>query len=188
MDDSQVLTVLGGFAVFFLIIGLVLYLLDAISTFKYLKVRGYESSWMAFIPFVNVWATVEATYGKVDKIKVYGWNAPAVVIKLWALVTIVLAGIATMIPSIGSVLSTVIYILNVAVLVQIYQDTMERLEKPQEIVPAVIAILIAIISDIMILGAAGKFQNGQIDYSTDERVLQSQIKEGGLLSFLNSGK
>ena len=50
MDDSQVLTVLGGFAVFFLIIGLVLYLLDAISTFKYLKVRGYESSWMAFIP------------------------------------------------------------------------------------------------------------------------------------------
>lgn len=174
MEDSDILAMLGGFVVVFLIIGLVLYLLDAIARFKYLKVRGYENAWFAFIPIVNIWASVTTTYGSAEKIKFYGVEVPAIVIKLWSVVYYVATVIVTRLPVASGTIGFVLTLVNIAVILQIYRDMMERLDNPQDTVSAVVAVIINFISDIKLLGAAGKFQPGQLDYRTDERVLSSQ--------------
>ena len=106
-------------------------------------------------------------------------------LKLWPIVTYVLALIINVIPAIGSVLSLFLYILNIAVLVMIFRDMMEQLDRPQEMVTAVIAIVFHIVSDIMILSATSSFQPGQQDWQTDNRELNSQTVIDGPLSFLN---
>ena len=101
------------------------------------------------------------------------------------MVTYVLALVINVIPVIGNILSLALSILNIAVLVMIFRDMMENLEKPQEAVISVIAVIVHIVSDIMILSATGDFEPGQQDWQRDERALGSQTSVGGPLSFLN---
>ena len=170
------------------VIAIIFYVVGAIASFKYLKVRSYENSWMAFIPIVNIWALVEATYGTDETINIYGWDAPAIVLKLWSIVTYALALIINMLPIVGSALSMLLTILNVAVLLMIYKDMMERLESSDDGFGAIVAVIIHIIADIKIIGAAGRFQPGQQNWREDNRVLHSQTVVGGPLSFLNGNK
>ncbi len=185
MDIEKVLTVLGAAIGVVSLIGLILYLIASIARYRYLKIRSYENAWLAFIPIANIWAVVEATYGNREKINIYGWEAPAIVLKLWPIVTYVLALVINVIPLIGSVLSILLYILDIAVLAMIFKDIMEQLDKPQETVTAVIVVIFRVIADILILSAASRFQNGEQDYRTDNRILGSQANIGGPLSFLN---
>ncbi len=90
-----------------------------------------------------------------------------------------------MIPYAGSILSLLLTILNIAVLTMIFRDVMEQLDKPQETVTAVIVVIFSFIADIMILVETGRFSPGQQDWKTDNRVLNSQTRIGGPLSFLN---
>ncbi len=142
MEWDNFFAVMGIAFVVMGIIMLILYLVGAISSFKYLQVRRYENSWMAFIPIVNIWALVEATYGKDEKIVIYGWQAPALVLKLWPIVTYILAMVINVVPVVGSGLSILLTILDVAILLMIYKDMMERLENPQDGFGAVIAVVI----------------------------------------------
>ncbi len=167
------------------VIGIALYLVAAYARYRYLRIRNYDNAWMAFVPIANIWAVVEATYGKQDRITIYGWDAPALVLKLWPIVTYVLALVINVIPLIGSVLSIILSVLNIAVLAMIFKDMMEQLENPQDTVMAVIAVIFHIISDIMIISAAGKFAPGSQDWQTDSRVPGSQTVIGGPLSFMN---
>ena len=188
MYDSEALAffaALGGLILFIGIIGFAFYAVDAIARYKYLKVRGYQNAWMGIIPFANIWATVEATYGNVEKVRVYGWDAPSIVVKLWPVITCGLSAICTRIPGIGGTLSTVIAILNIAVMVQIFRDSMERLDDPQSTGFSILAVVIGIIGSIKLLSGAGKFLPGSKDYMTDSNVLASQSAESGTLSFLN---
>ncbi len=107
------------------------------------------------------------------------------VLKLWPIVTYALALVINIIPAIGSILSLLLCILNIAVLAMIFRDVMEQLDRPQETVTAVIVVIFHIIADIMILIETGKFSPGQQDWQTDNRVLDSQTAIGGPLSFLN---
>ena len=107
-------------------------------------------------------------------------------LKLWPIVSYALAIIINVIPILGSVLSLILYVLNIAVMAMIFRDMMEVLDRPQEMVTAVIAVIIHIVSDIMILGATGKFRAGEQDWATDVRELGSQTSTDGPLSFLNS--
>ena len=179
------LMALSGVFVVAGIVSLALYLVAAFARYRYLRIRSYENAWMAFIPIANIWALVEATYGKRERINIYGWDAPAIVLKLWPMVTYVLALVINVIPVIGNILSLALSILNIAVLVMIFRDMMENLEKPQEAVIAVIAVIVHIVSDIMILSATGDFEPGQQEWQRDERALGSQTAVGGPLSFLN---
>lgn len=186
--DSNVTAIFAAFGIVIAIttvVVVIFYLVGAIASYKYLKVRSYENSWMAFIPIVNIWALVEATYGTADTINVYGWDAPAMVLKLWSIVTYVLALIINVIPAIGSALSLLLTILNIAVLLMIYKDMMERLDNPQDGFGAIIAVVIHIIADIKIIGAAGQFSPGQQNWHEDNRVLTSQTVTDGPLSFMN---
>ena len=81
-----ILAAMAGMIVFASIVSLVLYFIAAFARYKYLRIRSYENAWMAFVPIVNIWAIVEATYGKKERINIYGWDAPAVVLKLWPIV------------------------------------------------------------------------------------------------------
>ena len=180
-----IIAAMTGVFVVVSIIVLALYLISAFARYKYLKIRSYENAWFAFIPIANIWAIVEATYGRREKVIIYGWEAPAIVLKLWPIVTYALALIINIIPIIGNILSLLLYVLNVAVLAMIFKDMMEQLDRPQEMVTAVIAVVIHIVSDIMILSAASSFQPGQQDWQTDNRVLNSQTVIDGPLSFLN---
>ena len=188
MDMDGFLTAMIGVFAVAAVIAFIFYVVGAIASFKYLKVRSYENSWMAFIPIVNIWALVEATYGTDETVNIYGWDAPSIVLKLWSIVMSVLAMVISMVPAFGSALSTLLTILNVAVLLMIYKDMMERLESPQDGFGAVIAVIIHIIADIKVIGAAGRFQPGQQDWRNDNRVLTSQTVTGGPLSFLNGNK
>ncbi len=190
MDDEMLglLIAMTGIFVVAGIIVLVLYLIDAIARFIYLKVRNYDNAWMAFIPIVNLWASVEATYGDSETVNIYGWDAPAIVAKLWPVVTYILSGVINVIPALGQALSLILYVLNIAVLVMIFRDMMERLEYPQEGPLAIIAVVIPIVSSIMLLTTVGKFAAGSQDYRNDDRVLSSQAQTGGPLSFLNGNK
>ena len=184
-DLNGFLAAIAGVFAIASVIALALFLIGSIARYKYLKIRSYENAWFAFIPIANIWAIVEAVYGKRERINIYGWEAPAIVLKLWPIVTYVLALIINVIPAIGSVLSLFLYILNIAVLVMIFRDMMEQLDRPQEMVTAVIAIVFHIVSDIMILSATSSFQPGQQDWQTDNRELNSQTVIDGPLSFLN---
>ena len=179
---------MAGVFVVFTVVLLVFYLVASFARYKYLKVRSYENAWMAFIPFANIWAVVEATYGRRDKINIYGWDAPALVLKLWPIVTYVLALVINAVPLIGNILSLVLYVLNLAVMLMIYRDIMETLEKPQEMVVSVMVVIFNIVSYIMILVAANEFEAGSQNWETEYRVLGSQSKVDGPLSFMNGNK
>ena len=186
--DSETLALfatLGSMILVVFIIGIAFYVVEAIARYKYLRVRGYQNAWMGIIPFANIWATVEATYGNVEKIRVYGWDAPAIVVKLWPVITYGLSALCTRIPYVGGTLSTVVAVLNIAVMVLIFRDTMERLDDPQGVGFGILAVVIGIIGSIKLLSGSGKFLPGSQDYMTDPRVLTSQATEGGPLSFLN---
>lgn len=185
---TAIFAVLGTVIAISAVIVIIFYLVGAIASYKYLQVRSYENSWMAFIPIVNIWALVEATYGTDETINVYGWDAPAVVLKLWSVVTYILALMINVIPVIGNALSLLLSILNIAILLMIYKDMMERLENPQEGFGAVIAVIIHIIADIKVIGATGRFSPGQQNWHEDNRVLSSQTVTGGPLSFMNRQK
>lgn len=179
---------MGLFFAVLLVIMLVLYLIDAIAKYKYLKVRSYENAWMAFLPIVNIWAAVEATYGTDETINMYGWDAPAIVVKLWPIVTYLLAAVINVIPAVGQILSLALTILNVAVMLMIYRDMMERLDKREDMVIAIIAVLFSIVGSIKILMTSGKFAPGSQDYRNDDRILSSQAATDGPLSFMNGNK
>ena len=182
--DEYLMSMTGVFAKIS-VIGLALYLVASFARYKYLRIRSYENAWMAFIPIANIWALVEATYGKSDRINTYGWDAPAIVLKLWPMVTYVIAIVINVIPFIGNVLSLLLSVLNIAVLVMIFKDMMEHLEKPQETVMAVIAVIFRIVSDIMIISACGSFEPEEQNWQEDTRIPGSQTTIGGPLSFLN---
>ena len=168
-----------------MIIMLLMFLLDAVARYKYLKVRGYDKCWMAFVPLANMWATVEATYGEQEKINIYGWKAPAVALKLWAVALFFMLLIVGRIPVIGRLLCLAVEIANIMVFIQVCRDMMERLYSEESVGDAVIAILIHFVSSFKIMGAARKYDQGELDYRKDERVLGSQRVTDGVLSFMN---
>ena len=75
------LMALSGVFVVAGIVSLALYFVAAFARYRYLRIRSYENAWMAFIPIANIWALVEATYGRRERINIYGWDAPALVLK-----------------------------------------------------------------------------------------------------------
>ena len=185
MYEMAVLAALGGFVVVMALISIAFYVVVAIGRFKYLQVRGYQNAWMAFIPIANHYACVEATYGPVNYINLYGWRAPSVVLKLWTVITYALSFVVSYIPFVGFILSIALTVLNVAVLVQIFKDEMERLEEPQTTGFAVLANIISIIAGIKLLTASGKFVPGSQNWTMDQRILTSQTVLDGPLSFMN---
>jgi nitrate reductase gamma subunit len=184
-DLGVVLAAMAGVFVVLSVIALALFLIGCIARYKYLKIRSYENAWLAFIPIANIWAIVEATYGSREKINIYGWDAPAIVLKLWPIVSYALALVINIIPMIGSILSMLLYVLNIAVMVMIFRDVMEQMDKPQEMVTGVIAVIFRIVAHIMMISASSRFQPGQQDWKTDNRELNSQTVTDGPLSFLN---
>ncbi len=184
-DLSVMITAMAGVFAVLSVIAMVFFIIGCVARYKYLRIRSYENAWMAFIPIANVWAMVEATYGKRERINFYGWDAPATVLKLWPIVIYILALIANVIPVIGNILSMLLYILNIAVMVMIFRDVMEQLDRPQDMVAGVIFVFFRIIAHILMISAEGNFQPGQQDWQTDNRVLNSQTVIGGPLSFLN---
>ena len=185
MEEMAVLATLGGLLIVVFLILIALYLVDAIARYKYLKVRSYQNPWMGFIPIANIYACVEATYGPVNYINLYGWRAPSTLIKLWGIVTYVLSIVCNQIPYIGGVLSLLVTIINIAVLVQIFRDMMERLDDPQTLGFAVLANIISIIASIKLLATAGSRVPGSQNWQADPRVLESQKVIDGPLSFMN---
>ncbi len=167
------------------IIVLTLYLLDAVSRYKYLKVRGYGKCFLAFVPFANIWASVEATYGKDEKINVYGWKAPSMVVKLWGVIFYVLSVAVAGIPVVGRLLGLALLAANIAVMAQLYSDMMEKLDDPQERMASVVAVFVNFIASYKLIHTAGKFKAGQRNYREDNRTLRSQGITDGPLSFVN---
>ena len=186
--DSEVFafyTIIRGIMGLMAALILALYLLDAVSRYKYLKVRGYEKSILAFIPFANIWASVEATYGKGDKINIYGWKAPALILKLWGVVFYALTVAVSGIPVVGRLIGLALLVANVAVMAQLYADMMERLDEPQERLASVVAVIINFVASYKLIRAAGRFKAGQQSYRDDDRTLRSQGTADGPLSFVN---
>ena len=182
--DGYLAAITGVFAIW-AVIALAFFLVGCVARYKYLKIRSYENAWLAFIPIANIWAIVEATYGNREKINIYGWDAPAIVLRLWPIVTYTLALVINIIPLIGNILSILLYVLNIAVTVMIFRDVMEHMERPLEMVTGVIAVIFRIAAHIMMISAASKYKPGQQDWQTDNRELNSQTVIDGPLSFLN---
>lgn len=177
LSDQEATLLVGLLATFglvFLIIALVLYIIDAIAKFKYLKIRNYPSAWMAFIPILNIYATVDATYGKVDTIKIFGVELPSMCIKLYPIALSVVTGIASRIPSAGNVISSVVGIIGLIITVIVYRDVLARLGKDISIGFSVLANIISIISSIYLIMACKGIAPGEYDYLTDTRPLPSQ--------------
>ncbi len=183
MSDEEILAAalgIGAVAIVIgLIIGLILYLIDAIGIYKYLKARNYANAWFAFIPFLNTYAKVEATYGNVDKIKAFGIALPAIVVKLYPLILVVFSAITSQISAIASICSLITTVLTVACGTVVFKDVMERIERPVSTGFAVFANIISIVGSIKLLADASSLNPGQYDYTTDTRVLASQADAQG---------
>ena len=177
MNDTELLALMGVGAaaiVIALVICLVVYLVDAIGRFKYLKARNYTNAWFAFIPYLNVYGTVDATYGNVEKIKILGVELPAIVVKLYPLILTAFSVITSNIEFLSGFGSLVVTVLTVAIGVVVFKDVMERIEQPVSTGFAVLANIITIVGSIKLLADASKLQDGQYDYTTDARMLASQ--------------
>lgn len=177
LTDEQALglfAVLGSMLVVLAIIGFIFYIVDAIARMKYLRIRGYKGVWMAFIPILNIYACVDATYGNVEKINLYGVSLPAMCVKLYPVIVAVLAGIVSRIPAISGVGSTILYIIQIVIGVMVLMDMMERIDHNVSIAFSVIANLIPIVASIKLLVACKGLKDGQYDYTSDLRVLKSQ--------------
>ncbi|MCR4744638.1 MAG: hypothetical protein K5894_05330 [Lachnospiraceae bacterium] len=178
MDDDMalvgVLAGLGIMLVFAVFIALIIYIISAIATFKYLKVRNYKNAWMAFIPYANHYAAVEATYGDVEKIKLFGLEVPSVVVKLFPIIVSAASGIISQIPGAGSSLSSLVWLLQIAVSVVIYRDQFYRIRKEISLGFAIFANLFTIVGIIYLLVSCSGLREGQYDYATDTEVLESQ--------------
>ncbi len=173
-DDAALgLAVLGALMVPIIIIALVIYLVNAIARFKYLKIRGYANAWMAFIPILDVYSCVDATYGNVEKIKIFGISLPAMLVKLYPLIISVCAGIISRIPNIGGI-SSILSILSLALSIAVFIDMQERLQQEVSVGFAVLANIIAIIAPIKLLISCKGIAPGAFDYVTDQRILKSQ--------------
>ena len=177
MSDGELFAFMGAFAivgVIAFIIVVAIYLVDAIGRFKYLKARNYQNAWFAFIPFLSNYGVVEATYGKVEKVKIWGVELPIIVVELYPLIIAVLSGITSRINYIGGVCGTVLSVVSILISIAVFKDIMERIERPVTTGFAVLANIIAIVGAIKLLIDASSTTPGQYDYTTDTRVLQSQ--------------
>ena len=187
-DFGAVMAVLGAFLGVIVILVVIFYLVDAIARFKYLKVRKYANTWMAFIPIANIFSTVEATYGNVEKISLYGLILPAVLLKLYGLILGAAAGILANIPYVGSIAGTVVSVASIAIGVQVFRDMMQRLDNDSSIALAIVANIIPIVGAIVLLSACKDKADGQYDYATDTRELTSQTETNGPLSGFNKNQ
>ena len=165
----SVIAVLGVIAIIF-------YLIDAIGRYKYLKVRNYSSPVLAFIPIANIYATVEATYGTVEKIKLYGVEFPSFVVKLFPLITSAVAGALSRIPGIGTQVSSILGIVTIGFMAALFMDVMKCIKKDVSLPFAVIASFISIVGSIMLLVSCKDLQSGQYDYREDKEPLPSQTR------------
>lgn len=105
MDDvALLLAVLGAYLAVFLVIGLVVYVLSSLAHMKALKALGYSKAWMAWIPFVRLYAFADVAADNQESVHMFGSvSVPAVLYKFWWVVWIVLP----FVPIIGSLASTV---------------------------------------------------------------------------------
>lgn len=173
-EMAGLVTIFATFGIFLAIICLVLYIIDAIARFRYLKVRAYKSAWMAFIPLLNIYACVDATYGSADKINIFGVSCPAMVVKLYPIILSVITGITSRISAISSIGSTITFIISIIFGVIVYKDMLERIGQEISIGFSVLCNIISIVGSIKLLSATKGLQDGQYDYNTDLRVLHSQ--------------
>ncbi len=173
-DAGILLGILATFGVAILVIALVFYLFDAIARFKYLKIRNYPKAWMAFIPVLNLYASVEATYGNVEKIKIFGAELPANIVKLYPIIFGAISAVASRIDAIRTPVSSLISICTIALGVVIFRDMLARLEKNVSVGFSVLANIIGIVGSITLLSNCKNFAPGQLDYMTDTRPLPSQ--------------
>ena len=177
LTDEEALglfAVMGSMLVVLIIIGFIFYIVDAIARVKYLRVRGYKASWMAFIPILNIYACIVATYGNVEKINLYGVSLPAICVKLYPVIFIVIGAIVTQIPAISGICSTIIYICEVIIGVMILRDMFERIGTEISLAFSILANIIPIVGSIKLITSCKGLMDGQYDYKTDLRTLQSQ--------------
>ena len=176
MFDDAIFTAIAGAFIILGIIVIAFYLVDAFARYKYLKVRNYPCAWMAFLPIANVYATVEATYGNVETIKVYGIEMPAIGVKLFPVLLSCLAGIGSQIPGVGSTISSLLGIVTIAFMVAIYIDVLKRIRKEMSLPFAIIANIFSIVGSIYLLISCNGLNDGQYDYKSDANPLYSQTR------------
>jgi hypothetical protein len=129
---------------------------------------------MAFIPVLNLYASVEATYGNVEKIKIFGAELPANIVKLYPIIFGAISAVASRIDAIRTPVSSLISICTIALGVVIFRDMLARLEKNVSVGFSVLANIIGIVGSITLLSNCKNFAPGQLDYTTDTRPLPSQ--------------
>lgn len=153
MDDvALLLAVLGAYLAVFLVIGLVVYVLSSLAHMKALKALGYSKAWMAWIPFVRLYAFADVAADNQESVHMFGTvSVPAVLYKFWWVVWIVLP----FVPIIGSLASTVVLVVFLG---NCYVKMYARLEGTTEQDQQVIGYLSGLLPIIAIVKfLAGKY-------------------------------
>ncbi len=179
-ETGMIADLIATFGAVFAVISLIVYILDAIGTFRYLKVRGYANAWLGFIPIVNIYATVDATYGNVDKISLYGLQLPAIIVKLYPLILGGLSAVFMNIPFIQGIAGIVIFVAQTAIMVMVLKDMMYRIGQEISTGFAILAVVITVIGAIKIISACKGLRDGEYDYTMDSGTLDSQDGSGPL--------
>lgn len=153
MDNVALfLAVLGAYLAVFLVIGLVVYVLSSLAHMKALKALGYSKAWMAWIPFVRLYAFADVAADNQESVYMFGSiSVPAVLYKFWWVVWIVLP----FVPFIGSLASTVVLVVFLG---NCYVKMYARLEGTTEQEQQVIGYLSGFLPIIAIVKfLAGKY-------------------------------
>lgn len=153
MDNVALfLAVLGAYLAVFLVIGLVVYVLSSLAHMKALKALGYSKAWMAWIPFVRLYAFADVAADNQESVHMFGpISVPAVLYKFWWVVWIVLP----FVPFIGSLASTVVLVVFLG---NCYVKMYARLEGTTEQEQQVIGYLSGFLPIIAIVKfLAGKY-------------------------------
>ena len=134
---------LAGFALVFLVIAVVSYLLQALTLFYVFKKVGYYDAYYAFIPLFNIYilSSLVPCYsdGKVYVTPTIGINKR--LFRFWWLIAFLVSAI----PAIGVVLSVIIRILCYTRIFQYVYSLFEDKDEEDEIVVAIVSAFFPIV-------------------------------------------
>ena len=94
-----------GFIAFIAIFLIALYVVTALATMKALRILGYANAWFAWIPFLNIYALVDAT-GE-DNADIFGLSISTSILRFYSLI----AFGCSFVPFVGGIVSCIINLL-----------------------------------------------------------------------------
>lgn len=107
MEIMDLFGALGALAIILVVVAVAAYVVVALSFVRVLKIYNYENAWLGWIPYIQYYALADAAAEGKNKMKLFNWDIPAVVFRVWWLLPIAIAWFMPNFAIIGTIVQIV---------------------------------------------------------------------------------